>query len=205
MKSGAASFLIFFVVSAPAFGQRGPQIPPPTNLVAPNIPGVVAGGTPIQMVKTGFDRAEGPVAMPDGGILFTGRNTINRIDPGGNASTFVEESNGANGLGFDAKGRLIAVERGAGGSKVGVLYPPESKTVLADSYEGKPLGVELPATIDLRVVQTDPGMPSATVSNVLKPAKLETGLVVGVPHFVQEGEVIRVDTTEGKYLERVRG
>ena len=48
-------------------------------------------------------------------------------------------------------------------------------------------------------------MPSATVSNVLKPAKLETGLVVGVPHFVQEGDRIRVDTTEGKYLERVRG
>jgi elongation factor P len=58
--------------------------------------------------------------------------------------------------------------------------------------------------MDLRVVQTDPGMPSATVSNVLKPAKLETGLVGGVPHFVQEGEIIRVDTTEGKYLERVR-
>jgi gluconolactonase len=115
-------------------------VPPPTDLVAPNIPGVVAGGTPIQMVKTGFDRAEGPVAMPDGGILFTGRNTINRIEPSGNASTFVEDSNGANGLGFDAKGRLIAVERGAGGAKVGVLYPPESKTVLADSYEGKPLG-----------------------------------------------------------------
>ena len=140
MKSRAASFLGLFMVSALGFGQRGPQVPPPTNLVAPNIPGVVAGGTPIQMVKTGFDRAEGPVAMPDGGILFTGRNTINRIDPGGNASTFVEESNGANGLGFDAKGRLIAVERGAGGLKVGVLYPPESKTVLADSYEGKPFG-----------------------------------------------------------------
>ena len=50
----------------------------------------------------------------------------------------------------------------------------------------------------------DPGMPSATVSNVLKPAKLETGLIVGVPHFVQEGDLIRVDSTEGKYLERVR-
>jgi elongation factor P len=48
-------------------------------------------------------------------------------------------------------------------------------------------------------------MPSAIVSNVLKPAKLEIGLVVGVPHFVQEGETIKVDTTEGKYLERVRG
>ena len=71
-------------------------------------------------------------------------------------------------------------------------------------YEGKALGIDLPATVDLKVVQTDPGMPSATVSNVLKPATLETGLVVGVPHFIQEGEMIRVDTTEGKYVERVR-
>jgi len=71
-------------------------------------------------------------------------------------------------------------------------------------YEGKPIGIEMPATVDLKVVQTEPGMPSATVSNVLKPATLETGLVVQVPHFVQEGELIRVDTSEGKYLERVR-
>jgi gluconolactonase len=140
MKTRVVSFLVLFIVSTLAFAQRGPQIPPPTNLVAPNIPGVVAGGTPIQLVKTGFDRAEGPVAMPDGGILFTGRNTIIRIDPAGNSSTFVEDSNGANGLGFDPKGRLIAVQRGAGGLKVGTLYPPESRTVLVDNYEGKSFG-----------------------------------------------------------------
>src|SRR5207237_3208561 len=71
-------------------------------------------------------------------------------------------------------------------------------------YDGKPLGIELPPTVDLKVVRTDPGMPSATATNVLKPATLETGLVVPVPHFIDEGEVIRVDTTEGKYVERVR-
>src|SRR5262245_31492018 len=140
MKTRAVLFLVVFIVSALAFAQRGPQIPPPTNLVAPNIPGVVAGGTPIQLVKSGFDRAEGPVAMPDGGILFTGRNTIVRIDAAGNSSTFVEDSNGANGLGFDMMGRLISVQRGAGGTKVGVLYPPESRTVLVDNYEGKRFG-----------------------------------------------------------------
>ncbi|HYR83930.1 MAG TPA: SMP-30/gluconolactonase/LRE family protein [Terriglobia bacterium] len=140
MRSKAALFLVLFMISALLFGQRGPQTPPPTNLVAPNIPGVVAGGTPIQLVRSGFDRAEGPVAMSDGGILFTGRNSITRIDPAGNASTFVENSNGANGLGFDSKGRLISVQRGAGGLKVGVLYPPESRTVLVDSYEGKSFG-----------------------------------------------------------------
>src|ERR1041385_5849721 len=81
---------------------------------------------------------------------------------------------------------------------------PNSK-IKVEFYEGKPLGVELPATVDLKVVQTDPGMPSATVSNVGKPATMETGLIVQVPHFIQEGELIRVDTVEGKYVERVRG
>ena len=83
-------------------------------------------------------------------------------------------------------------------------YLRENDDVKITFYDGKALGVELPSTMELRVIETEPGMPSATVSNVLKPAKLETGLVVGVPHFVQEGEVIRVDTTEGKYIERVR-
>ncbi|OLC39065.1 MAG: elongation factor P [Acidobacteria bacterium 13_1_40CM_56_16] len=89
------------------------------------------------------------------------------------------------------------------GDAVNYLVP--NSKIKVDFYEGSPLGVELPSTMELRVVETEPGMPSATVSNVLKPAKLETGLVVGVPHFVQQGEVIRVDTTGGKYIERVRG
>lgn len=67
-----------------------------------------------------------------------------------------------------------------------------------------PVGIELPPTVDLKVVETEPGMPSATVSNVQKPAKTETGLVVAVPHFIAEGETIRVDTSEGTYVERVR-
>ena len=71
-------------------------------------------------------------------------------------------------------------------------------------YEERPVGIELPMTVDLRVVETAPGMPSATATNVVKPATTETGLVVGVPHFITEGENIRVDTSEGKYIERVR-
>jgi elongation factor P len=85
-----------------------------------------------------------------------------------------------------------------------VQYLVANSKIKVDFYEGRALGVELPATVDLKVIQTEPGMPSATVSNVLKPATVETGLVVPVPHFIQEGEVIRVDTTEGKYVERVR-
>ena len=62
--------------------------------------------------------------------------------------------------------------------------------------------VELPATVEMTVVETEPGLKGATVSNVTKPAKMETGLMVQVPPFITEGEKIRVNTAEGTYLER---
>src|SRR5215471_7422387 len=74
--------------------------------------------------------------------------------------------------------------------------------VKVEFYEGKAMSVELPATVDLTVVETEPGMKGASVSNVTKPAKLETGLVVQVPPFIKEGEKIRVNTSEGSYQER---
>ncbi len=74
--------------------------------------------------------------------------------------------------------------------------------VNVEFYEGKPISVELPPSVDLTVVETEPGMKGATVSNVTKPAKLETGLVVQVPPFIIEGEKIRVSTSESAYLER---
>lgn len=74
--------------------------------------------------------------------------------------------------------------------------------VHVEFYEGKPMSVELPASVDLTVVETEPGMRGSTVSNVTKPAKMETGLVVQVPSFINEGEKIRVNTAEGTYSER---
>jgi elongation factor P len=84
----------------------------------------------------------------------------------------------------------------------GVQYLVPNLKVSVEFYEGKPLSVELPATVDLKVLETEPALRGATVSNVTKPAKLETGLVVQVPPFITEGEVIRVNTAEGTYLER---
>jgi elongation factor P len=69
-------------------------------------------------------------------------------------------------------------------------------------FEGRPVDIELPATVNLKVVETEPGMKGASATNVTKLAKLETGLTVQVPPFIGEGEVITVDTSEGKYLER---
>ena len=74
--------------------------------------------------------------------------------------------------------------------------------VNVEFYEGKPISVELPPTVDLKVVETEPGLKGASVSNVTKAAKLETGLVVQVPPFINEGEKIRVSTSEGTYQER---
>ncbi|MGO8814215.1 MAG: elongation factor P, partial [Terriglobia bacterium] len=69
-------------------------------------------------------------------------------------------------------------------------------------FEGRPVDVELPATVDLKVVETEPGIKGGSATNVTKPAKLETGVVVQVPPFINAGETIRVDTSEGKYIER---
>jgi elongation factor P len=74
--------------------------------------------------------------------------------------------------------------------------------VSVEFYEGKPISVELPATVDMTVVETEPSLKGSTVSNVTKPAKMETGLVVQVPPFIGEGEKIRVNTSEGTYQER---
>ncbi len=72
-------------------------------------------------------------------------------------------------------------------------------------FEGRPVDIELPATVDLKVVETEPGKKGASATNVTKAAKLETGLMVQVPPFITEGEVITIDTSEGKYLERATG
>jgi len=83
-----------------------------------------------------------------------------------------------------------------------IQYLVPQLQVSVEFYEGKPMSVELPATVDLTVVETEPGMRGASVSNVTKAAKLETGLVVQVPPFITEGEKIRVNTAEGTYQER---
>jgi elongation factor P len=83
-----------------------------------------------------------------------------------------------------------------------VQYLAPQLKVKVEFHEGKPMSVELPATVDLTVVETEPSLKGATVSNVTKPAKLETGLVVQVPPFISSGEKIRVNTADGTYQER---
>jgi len=76
--------------------------------------------------------------------------------------------------------------------------------IQAEFYEGSPIGIDMPPSIELTVAQTEPSMKGATVSNVNKPATLENGVTITVPPFINEGDRIRVDPTEGRYIERAR-
>jgi len=76
--------------------------------------------------------------------------------------------------------------------------------IQAEVFDGQPIGIELPSTLELRVEETEPAMSGATKTAMTKPAKLENGVTVQVPSFVNVGEMVRVDPREGKYLERAR-
>ncbi|MEW6228767.1 MAG: elongation factor P [Bacillota bacterium] len=82
-------------------------------------------------------------------------------------------------------------------------YLKENMIIGVQIYEGEPIGVELPNFVELAVVETDPGLRGDTATGGSKPATLETGAIVQVPLFVNVGDVIRVDTRTGQYLERV--
>jgi elongation factor P len=83
-----------------------------------------------------------------------------------------------------------------------VEYLTPNLQITVSIFDGVPVGIDLPQTVEMTVIETEPGIKSATASSVSKPARLETGLVVNVPAFINEGEKIRVDTAEGTYLSR---
>ena len=81
------------------------------------------------------------------------------------------------------------------------LQPPSNVQLLM--VGGKPSGIQLPSSVELQVTETEPGVKGDTVSNVTKPATLETGAVVQVPLFLNEGDIVKIDTRTGEYLGRV--
>jgi elongation factor P len=86
-----------------------------------------------------------------------------------------------------------------------MVYLKENDSVKVVLHEEKPLSVELPATVELEVTETDPALKGATATAQYKPAKLETGLKIQVPPFIAQGERVIVDTRTGEYLSRVKG
>jgi elongation factor P len=93
-----------------------------------------------------------------------------------------------------------------GAEDIGDILPYllPNHVVEIELYEGKPVGISPPSTVDLEVIDTEPSMKGATASASYKPAKLETGVTIQVPPFVQVGDKVRVDPTQGTYLERVK-
>jgi elongation factor P len=94
----------------------------------------------------------------------------------------------------------IHINSEALGESVNYLKP--EMTINVEFYGTEPVGIELPQTVDLKVVDTVPGIKGATASNQIKPATVETGLVVQVPPFINTGDMIRVNTETGEYLAR---
>ncbi|HHL40272.1 MAG TPA: elongation factor P [Deltaproteobacteria bacterium] len=75
---------------------------------------------------------------------------------------------------------------------------------MVEFFEGRPVGVAPPKVVELKVVETPPNLKGATAASSQKPATLETGLVLNVPSFIEPGDLVRIDTVEGKYLERAK-
>lgn len=81
-------------------------------------------------------------------------------------------------------------------------YLKEGTAVEVSSYQGEVVGIEMPITVELEVIEADPGFKGDTATGGSKPAKLETGLSIQVPLFINEGDIIKVDTRSGTYIER---
>lgn len=123
---------LFSVLGALAFAASVQAEDP----VTPAIPGVSAGGVIIELIKDGFKGTEGPIGYSDGSLLFTetNENRIVRIAPDNTVSTFLENSNGANGLALNAGGEIIAVQTLK--PQVGIVYPTDKQKVFAENFEG---------------------------------------------------------------------
>ena len=196
----AVGVLIGTSALAQGGGQEGAS--PPDSYTATSIPGVVAAGTKIELVETGLGRTEGPVAMQDGSMLVSSSNSILKVDSSDNVSTFIEDSNQTNAMGWDHQERLISVQRARGNEKVGVLYPPEQVTTLADNYQGQPFNSLNDVALDKRggAYFTDTqGIyylpPGGSVSRIIDEVPRPNGLVLS-----PDESTLYVHNKDGVYM-----
>ena len=156
--------LLTSLFAAPLMAQA-PAPPVVAETTATAIPGVIAAGTKVEVIKGGFSGTEGPIGMADGSLLFTETqaNRITRIDKDNNLTTFLENTNGSNGLAFDGKGRLISVQTTPGKTLIGVIFPKGQEATLSDNFDGKPYGRPNDLVVDKKggVYFSEPG-PNAT-------------------------------------------
>jgi len=220
MRALTAALLtaLFALFAAPVLAQAPPPVVAETTATA--IPGVIAAGTKVEVIKSGFTGTEGPIGLPDGSFLFTETqaNRITKIDKDNNITTFLENTNGSNGLAFDGKGRLISVQTTPGKAVIGVIYPKGQEATLSDNFDGKPYGRPNDLVVDKKggVYFSEPG-PNATpgqpaVAPPLSPAvyylppggkSLRIAEGITRPNGIQlspDEKTLYVNDTAGEYL-----
>lgn len=217
MRFVASFALVLWSISA--FAQAPPP-PQATETIATLIPGVIAAGTKIEVIKSGFSGTEGPITLPDGSLIFTETtaNRITKIDKDNQTSTFLENTNGSNGLGFDGKGRLISVQTTPGKTLIGAIYPKGQEATLTDNYDGKPYGRPNDLVVDKKggVYFSEPGpnvvagqpAPTPPLSPAVyyvpaggKAMRIAEGIVR--PNGIQlstDEKILYVNDTGGEYL-----
>ncbi len=158
------------------------------DLKTPAIDGVVAAGTKIEFIREGFEGTEGPLGLPDGSVVFTETqaNRITRITPDGSIASFLENSNGSNGLARLSNGDIVSVQTVR--PSIGIVYPPERVKTLVDGFEGKPLNRPNDLVADSKggIYFTDPGA---------RPAAGQPPVQTAVYYRSPAGKLSQIDTT----------
>jgi gluconolactonase len=183
------------------FNAVGTQTSTPTVVgMALEIPGVVRNGSPIERILTGFDGLDDPIGLTDGTLVFSepGARRVHRMNTTTNAvSVLVADSNESHGVTEDANGRLISAQAWDGSTRIGVIHPPQSQTVLAADFEGQPFSRpnDLIVTRKGGVYFTDPGLTvqqaEALVKRLGKP--LGPRLPPAVYYIPPGGRAIRIE------------
>ena len=182
------------------------QDTPAMDVVATAIPGVIAAGATVELIKADFDGTEGPIAAPDGGLLFTENSgsRIMKIDPDGSTSVFIADSKEANGLAYDEMGRLVAVQRAPGFQRIAVIHPESEFKILADQFEGNPFDRPNDLTMDKKggVYFTDPNpqvvyyaSPDGTVIKAAEEITRPNGVLLS-----PDERTLYVNDSAGEYL-----
>jgi gluconolactonase len=200
-RTALVSVLCFAALQAAHTAARAqaPQAPAVAG-AAVDIPGVVKGGTPIERILTGYNGLDDPIGLTDGTLVFSepGARRLHRMNTRtSEASVLVADSNESHGVTEDARGRLISAQAWYGSTRIGVVYPPESRAVLADAYEGKPFSRPNDVIVASNggLYFTEPGLTvqqaEALVKQVGRP--LEPQLPPAVYYIPPGGRAIRIE------------
>jgi len=167
---------------------------------AVDIPGVVKGGTPIERILTGYDGLDDPIGLTDGSLVFSepGARRLHRMNTRTNeASVLVADANESHGVTEDARGRLISAQAWYGSTRIGVIYPAESRAVLGDAYEGRPFSRPNDVIVagNGGLYFTDPGFTVQQAESLVKQLgkPLEPQLPPAVYYIPPGGRPIRIE------------